>query len=95
MKLEKLLLELEDLCQRGGFTIRKERGTFKGDQCIMEGEKLVVINKNRPVESQTIILARVIDHIGPDTLYIKPAVRKELEKIWERLEKFDEMEDES
>lgn len=95
MKLEKLLLELEDLCQRGGFTIRKERGTFRGDQCIMEGEKLVVINKNRPVESQTVILARVIDHIGPDTLFIKPAVRKELEKIWERLEKFDEMEDES
>lgn len=60
----------------------------------MEGEKLVVINKNRPVESQTVILARVIEHIGPDTLYIKPAVRKELEKIWERLEKFDEIEDE-
>lgn len=61
MKIEKLLLELESLCERGGFTIRKERGTFKGDQCIIEGEKLVVINKNRPVESQAVILARVID----------------------------------
>ncbi|NBC66768.1 MAG: hypothetical protein GVY07_14070, partial [Bacteroidetes bacterium] len=57
--------------------------------------KLVVINKNRPVESQAVILARVIDHIGPDTLYIKPAVRKELERIWERIDKFDQMEDES
>lgn len=95
MKIEKLLLELESLCERGGFTIRKERGTFKGDQCIIEGEKLVVINKNRPVESQAVILARVIDHIGPDTLFIKPAVRKELEQIWERLERFDEAEDES
>lgn len=95
MKIEKLLLELESLCERGGFTIRKERGTFKGDQCIIEGEKLVVINKNRPVESQAVILARVIDHIGPDTLFIKPAVRKELERIWERLERFDETEDES
>lgn len=95
MKIEKLLLELESLCERGGFTIRKERGTFKGDQCIIEGEKLVVINKNRPVESQAVILARVIDHIGPDTLFIKPAVRMELEKIWARLERFDEAEDES
>ena len=95
MKIEKLLLELESLCERGGFTIRKERGTFKGDQCIIEGEKLVVINKNRPVESQTVILARVIDHIGPDTLFIKPAVRKELERIWDRLERFDQTEDES
>lgn len=95
MKIEKLLLELESLCERGGFTIRKERGTFKGDQCIIEGEKLVVINKNRPMESQAVILARVIDHIGPDTLFIKPAVRKELENIWERLERFDQAEDES
>lgn len=95
MKVEKLLLELENLCERGGFTIRKERGTFKGDQCIIEGEKLVVINKNRPVESQTVILAKVIDHIGPETLFIKPAVRKELEIIWERLERFDQIEDES
>lgn len=95
MKIEKLLLELESLCERGGFTIRKERGTFKGDQCIIEGEKLVVINKNRPVESQAIILAKVIDHIGADTLFIKPAVRNELEKIWERLQRFDQIEDES
>ncbi len=88
MKIEKLLLELESLCEKGGFTIRKERGTFRGDQCIIEGEKLVVINKNRPAESQALILAKVINHIGPDTLFIKPAVRKELEKIWGRLEKF-------
>lgn len=95
MKIEKLLLEFESLCERGGFTIRKERGSFKGDQCIIEGEKLVVINKNRPVEAQAVILARVIDYIGPETLFIKPAVRKELEKIWERLQRFDPAEDES
>lgn len=94
MKIEKLLLELESLCEKGGFTIRKERGSFKGDQCIIEGEKLVVINKNRPSESQAAILARVINHIDPDTLFIKPAVRKELEKIWERLEGFDTVKDE-
>lgn len=95
MKIEKLLLELESLCERGGYTIRKERGTFRGDQCIIEGEKLVVINKNRTLESQTIILANVIEQIGADTLYIKPVVRKELEKIWDRMERFNQMEEES
>jgi hypothetical protein len=93
MKIEKLILELESLCEKGGFTIRKERGTFRGDQCIMEGERLVVINKNRPPESQAVILAKVVRFIDPDTLFIKPAVRKELEKIWERLEKYDETTD--
>ena len=89
MKIEKLILELESLCEKGGFSIRKERGTFRGDQCIMEGEKLVMINKNRPPESQAVILAKVIQLIDPETLFIKPAVRKELDKIWERMEKYD------
>ena len=30
MKAEKLLLELEELCEKGGYTIRKERGGFRG-----------------------------------------------------------------
>src|SRR5690554_5095228 len=92
MKIEKLLLELEALCEKGGFTIRKERGSFRGDQCIFEGDKLVVINKNRPVETQTIILAKVIKHVNPEDVFIKPAVRKELESIWERLERFENSE---
>lgn len=95
MKVEKLLLELEELCEKGGYTIRKERGGFRGDQCVMEGEKLIVLNKNRPVESQAVILARVIQNIGVDDLYIKPVVRKELSEIWARLDKFDKIENES
>lgn len=95
MKAEKLLLELEELCEKGGYTIRKERGGFRGDQCVMEGEKLIVLNKNRPVESQTVILARVIRTLGEEEIFIKPAVRKELTEIWSRLEKFDKIETES
>ncbi len=89
MKIEKLLLELESLCINGGFTIRKERGGFRGDQCVIEGDKLIVINKNRPMESQAAILARVIQNLNHDDLFIKPAVRKELESIWKRIEKFE------
>ncbi|HLR90001.1 MAG TPA: hypothetical protein VK040_03535 [Balneolaceae bacterium] len=95
MKAEKLLLELEELCEKGGYTIRKERGGFRGDQCVMEGEKLIVLNKNRPVESQAVILARVIRTLGEEEIFIKPAVRKELTEIWSRLEKFDKIETES
>lgn len=90
MKTETLLMELETLCEKGGYTIRKEKGAFRGDQCIIEGDKLIVINKNKPPESQTAILARVLKNMDPDDTYIKPAVRKELEKIWERLDRFNE-----
>jgi len=68
--------------------VEKLRGTFRGDQCVFEGEKLIVINKNRPAETRAAVLARVIRNSDPDELFIKPAVRNELEKIWSRLDRF-------
>ncbi len=90
MKIEKLLLELESICEKEGYTVRKERGSFRGDSCIFEGDRLIVINKNRPPETQAAILAKVIWQISPDDMFIKPAVRKELQAIWKRMEKFEE-----
>lgn len=93
MKIEKLLLELESLCEKSGYSIRKERGSFRGDQCVIEGEKLIVINKNKPPESQAGILANVLRSIDADEIFIKPAVRKNLEELWDRLDRFKEPED--
>ncbi len=90
MKTEKLILELESLCEKSGYAIRKERGTFRGDQCIIEGDKLIVINKNKPPESQAAILAKVLKNLNPDEIFIKPAIRKELVEIWDRLDRFKE-----
>ncbi|MDX1638890.1 MAG: hypothetical protein R3281_13035 [Balneolaceae bacterium] len=92
MKPEKLLLELEDLVEQAGYSIRKERGTFRGDHCIVEGDKLVVINRNRPVELQVGILARVLRKLDTQHTYIKPVVRKELEALWERFDTYGEKE---
>lgn len=94
MKPDKLFIELEELVERAGYTIRKERGTFRGDQCIVEGDKLVVINKKRPIEQQVGLLARVLDKDRIKDMYIKPAVRKELETLWHRFDKFDDIEEE-
>lgn len=90
MKIEKLLLELESLCEKLGYTIRKERGSFRGDQCVIEGEMLIVVNKNKPPQSQAAILARVLKVDRADEIFIKPAVRKELEDLWTRIDRFSE-----
>jgi len=90
MKIETLLLELEPLCEKLGYTIRKERGSFRGDQCVIEGEMLIVINKNKPPQSQAAILARVLRGDRADEVFIKPAVRKELEDLWARIDRFSE-----
>ncbi len=86
MKPDKLLLELEQLLEQSGYRLRKERGSFKGADCIIEGDKLVLVNKNKPVESQLGTIARVLSQIDLTGVYVKPIVRKQLEKLWDQLE---------
>ncbi|WP_445664085.1 hypothetical protein [Fodinibius sp. AD559] len=90
MKTEKLLLELEELIEQLGYTIRKEKGTFQGDSCVMEGQKLVVLNKKKPEQQQVGLLARVLKDKKQELtdIYIKPAIRKQLEELWDRFEKY-------
>jgi len=85
LKPDKLLLELELLLEQAGYKLRKERGSFRGNDCLIEGEKLVMVNKNKPVESQVGTLARVLADIDLSNTFIKPAIKKELEIIWDRL----------
>lgn len=92
MKTEKLLLELEQLVEQLGYTIRKEKGTFRGDSCVMEGEKLVVLNKKKPDQQQVGLLARVLKDKELQDIYLKPVIRKELEKLWDRFDKFKDSE---
>ncbi len=89
MKADKLIIELEQLVEQAGYTIRRERGTFRGDHCVVEGDKLVVLNKKKPVQRQIGLLARVLHDKEMQDIYIKPAVRKHLEELWDRFEQFD------
>ncbi|HBX65644.1 MAG: hypothetical protein CL670_01270 [Balneola sp.] len=85
MKPEKFLLELEQILEQAGYTLRKERGSFRGNECIIEGQKLVMVNKNKPVESQLGTMGRVLGQIDLTGVYIKPAVRKKLDDLWDQL----------
>lgn len=80
----KLLMELEALCEEKGYRIRKEKGAFAGSDCLIEGERLIVLNTRRPVEFQVGVLSRVLRGMDLDGTFIKPAVRRELEKLWDR-----------
>lgn len=85
MKSEKLLLELESVLEKSGYKLRKERGSFRGADCIIEGDKLVIVNKNKPIEAQLGTIAKFLGSVDLTDSFIKPAVRKELEKLWDRL----------
>lgn len=85
-------MELEQLVEQAGYTIRKEKGTFRGDSCVMEGEKLVVLNKKKPQQQQVGLLARVLQDKELRDIYIKPVVRKHLEELWDRFDQFQDSE---
>lgn len=85
MKSEKLLLELESVLEKSGYKLRKERGSFRGADCVIEGDKLVIVNKNKPIEAQLGTIAKFLGSVDLTDSFIKPAVRKELEKLWDRL----------
>lgn len=85
MKPDKLLLELEQLLEQCGYRLRKERGSFRGNNCVIEGDRLVIVNKNKPIESQIGTIARILGSQDLSSNYIKPAVKKELNILWDRL----------
>lgn len=84
MKADKLFEELEEVSRQLGYKIRKERGSFRGDSCVVEGEKLIMINKNHPIEFNVGMLARFLNTKDLQDLYIKPVVRRELDKYEKR-----------
>jgi hypothetical protein len=86
VKPDKLILELEEIVSRLGFKVRKEKGNFRGSNCILAGERIIMLNRNTPVEMQIGTLAKFILSQKHDELFLKPVVRKELEAIWEKLE---------
>lgn len=92
MKPDKLLMELEDLVCDAGYTIRREEGAFRSDSCVKEGDKLVILNKRNPPEIQLGVLAGLLERTDLDDVYLKPAVRRELEELWKRKARFEQQE---
>ena len=87
MKADKLLLELEELLIAKGFRIRRERGNFRNGNCLLEGERLIMLNKMLPPETQIASICALFKDTDFDDLFVKPAVRKELDKYWDRLKR--------
>ncbi len=85
MKTDKLQAELEIITENLGYYVRKEKGSFKGDFCVLEGDNIVMINSNYPAERNVGQLVRFLSRHNLDNMYIKPAVRKELKSWFERL----------
>jgi hypothetical protein len=80
MKAKQLNEELTEIAKQLGINMRRDAGTFRSGYCIVNEQKLVLINRHAPREVVNSALARSISQQPIDDLYIKPAVREYIER---------------
>ena len=67
---------------KGKFTARErlelllDKGSFNTGYCLLEDEKMIVINKNKPYENRIKILSKILSKIDTNNIYIKPKIRE-------------------
>lgn len=82
MDTKQIIDELKQAAYQLGYEVRVEKGNFRGGQCSVVGESIIMLNKRHLPETQLAVLAEALRDAPLDTIYLKPAVREALETIW-------------
>ncbi len=78
MKIKAIYDELLSVITKAGITVRKEH-LFKsrGGYCMLNENKLIILNKLLPIEAHASILARCISDLDlADDTFLAPAIRQ-------------------
>ena len=76
MKAKKIYIELKEVFQKLEYNIILDNGNFDSGYCLIEDEKIIVINKNRPFENRVRVLCEILSGIDLNEIYIKPYIRE-------------------
>ena len=76
MKLKLIYNELKELFEKLGYKLVLDKGSFNTGYCLLEDEKMIVINKNKPYENRIKILSKILSKIDTNNIYIKPKIRE-------------------
>lgn len=76
MKIHLILEELTLLAGQFGYVVRKEKGGFRGGNCVLNSQKIIVVNVLAPYETRVSIIARVLAELPLESVNLKPAVRE-------------------
>jgi hypothetical protein len=82
MKIKSIYEELHKIVTEAGITVRKDiLVKSRGGYCLLDDNKLIILNKTLPIESHSNILARCINELGlhNSEIFITPAVREYIE----------------
>ncbi len=72
---------MEDVAQRLGLSVRWEAGHFRGGRCTVNGEDIIILNRNHAVDTHLVVLARCLKEGPLDTVYIRPSVREAIDTL--------------
>ncbi len=81
MEAERIRDEFESLAEKLGYTIRYEKGDFKGDACRINSEQVIIINKLIPVTHQNYAFSRIFAGEDLSQLSILPVLRSMIEEV--------------
>ena len=63
MKLKTIYQELKVIFEQLNYKIVLDKGSFNSGYCILEDEKIIVINKNKPYENRIKILSEILSSL--------------------------------
>lgn len=82
MKITKGMQEkLEAALKALDYKVRYEKGTFKSGYCLIEDQRIVVVNKFYPLESKVATLAEILRDIHPGMAQDDPALAKLVQQL--------------
>jgi len=79
-KKDTLIDELIKALDKLGYSVRIEKGIFKGGFCLLREQKLFLLNKNLDQDKKISILVKNIAGIGIEGIFLKPNIRELVEK---------------
>ena len=80
MNTNKIFEYLMELAERMGFRVVKGKGDFNGGGCRVREDKVIVINKIRPIEYQSRTIVEGLANNGLSEHYLIPVVRSYIEE---------------
>ncbi|MCF7808034.1 MAG: hypothetical protein K9M49_09955 [Candidatus Marinimicrobia bacterium] len=81
MNSERIREEFEKLADKLGYTIRFEKGDFKGDACRIKEERVIIINKLLPLRHQNYAFSRIFATEDLSSYSVLPIIRNMIEEV--------------
>ena len=75
MNAERLREEFERLAERLNYTVRYEKGDFRGDVCRIYGDRVILMNKSLSTTHQNYAFSRIFAREDLSSISILPVIR--------------------